>query len=65
VALALARTCYLHFLTRLYEMGRDRADAWLQVNFDSIGLESTVNLTENISDGNPPIAALYLINRQA
>jgi NTE family protein len=34
------------FLTHLYEMGRERADTWLQVNFDSIGVESTVDLTE-------------------
>ena len=34
------------FLTHLYEMGRERADTWLQVNFDSIGVESTADLTE-------------------
>ena len=34
------------FLTHLCEMGRERADAWLQANFDRIGVESTVDLTE-------------------
>jgi NTE family protein len=53
------------FLTHLCAMGRDRADAWLKANFDRIGVESTVDLTENISDINFPIAALYLISRSA
>jgi len=30
----------------LCEMGRERADAWLQANFDRIGVDSTVDLTE-------------------
>ncbi len=34
------------FLTHLYAMGRERADAWLKANFDRIGVESTVDLTE-------------------
>ena len=34
------------FLMHLCEMGRERADAWLQANFDRIGVDSTVDLTE-------------------
>jgi NTE family protein len=33
-------------LTHLREMGRRRADKWLETNFDRIGVESTVNLDE-------------------
>jgi NTE family protein len=32
------------FLTHLHEMGRERADKWLNANFDRVGLESTVDL---------------------
>jgi len=34
------------FLTRLCKMGRARADDWLKANFDSIGVESTIDLRE-------------------
>ncbi len=32
------------FLTHLFEIGRERADKWLEANFDRIGVESTVDL---------------------
>jgi NTE family protein len=32
------------FLTHLFERGREQADAWLTENFDSIGVETTVDL---------------------
>jgi NTE family protein len=32
------------FLTHLFERGREYADAWLTENFDSIGVETTVDL---------------------
>ena len=32
------------FLTYLHKMGRDRAEAWLNVNLDRVGVESTVDL---------------------
>src|SRR5271169_4833121 len=31
-----------NFLSHLYEIGRERADYWLAVNFDHLGVESTV-----------------------
>ena len=31
-------------LSHLYETGHDRADNWLALNFDRIGVESTVDL---------------------
>jgi NTE family protein len=33
-------------LTHLRDMGRRRADKWLESNFDRVGVESTVNLDE-------------------
>ncbi len=32
------------FLSHPYEIGRERADRWLGVNFDHLGSESTVHL---------------------
>jgi NTE family protein len=32
------------FLTHLFGRGREYADAWLTENFDSIGVETTVDL---------------------
>jgi NTE family protein len=32
------------FLQHLHNMGRTRADQWLQTNFDRLGIESTVDL---------------------
>jgi len=32
------------FLTRLHDIGRDRAGQWLDVHFDRLGIESTVDL---------------------
>jgi NTE family protein len=32
------------FLTHLHKMGRTRADNWLAANFDSLGVESTIDL---------------------
>jgi NTE family protein len=32
------------FLQHLYNMGRARADQWLEANFDRLGIESTVDL---------------------
>jgi NTE family protein len=32
------------FLTRLREIGRDRAGQWLDAHFDRLGVESTVDL---------------------
>jgi NTE family protein len=35
-----------NFLVHLYNLGRQRADEWLAVNFDRIGCDSTVDLYE-------------------
>jgi NTE family protein len=35
-----------NFLTFLFDQGRARTDAWLQANFDCIGVNSTVDLEE-------------------
>jgi NTE family protein len=35
-----------HFLLHLHEMGRMRAEQWLDANFDRIGVESTIDLHE-------------------
>ena len=32
------------FLTHLFEIGRDRADKWLDANYDSLGVKNTVDL---------------------
>jgi NTE family protein len=32
------------FLQRLYEIGRERADAWLKSTFDRLGVETTIDL---------------------
>src|SRR4029077_19686792 len=32
------------FLRHLHNMGRERADRWLEANFDRLGIESTVDL---------------------
>jgi NTE family protein len=32
------------FLTHLFELGRERCDAWLAVNYDSFGVKTTVDL---------------------
>jgi NTE family protein len=32
------------FLQHLYNIGRARADQWLETNFDRLGIESTVDL---------------------
>jgi NTE family protein len=32
------------FLRHLHNMGRERADRWLEANFDRFGIESTVDL---------------------
>jgi hypothetical protein len=32
------------FLRHLHDMGRTRADQWLEANFDRLGIESTVDL---------------------
>ncbi len=32
------------FLTHLFEIGRERADKWLAANYDSVGVDSTVDL---------------------
>jgi NTE family protein len=33
------------FVSHLYKLGRQRADAWLSANFDRLGVESTLDLT--------------------
>jgi NTE family protein len=33
-------------LTRLFDLGRSRADEWLKANFDSLGVKSTIDLRE-------------------
>ena len=35
-----------NFLTHLYELGRGRANNWLETNFDRLGIESTIDLEE-------------------
>ena len=32
------------FLTHLFDIGRERADKWLEENYDSIGVKGTVDL---------------------
>jgi len=32
------------FLSHLFELGRERADAWLAANFEHLGNESTIDL---------------------
>ena len=32
------------FLTHLFDLGRERANEWLSVNFDRLGVETTVDL---------------------
>ncbi len=34
------------FLTHLFDIGRERADAWIAANFDRVGRESTVDIQE-------------------
>jgi hypothetical protein len=36
------------FLRHLHNMGRERADQWLEANFDRLGNESTVDLDTKI-----------------
>ena len=38
------------FMQHLYNMGRARADQWLEANFDRLGIESTVDLDLDIFD---------------
>jgi NTE family protein len=32
------------FLLHLHQLGRERADEWLEANFDRLGVESTIDL---------------------
>jgi NTE family protein len=32
------------FLTHLFDLGRERMDAWLAANFDRIGVETTADI---------------------
>jgi NTE family protein len=34
------------FLTRLRDVGRERADQWLAANFDQLGVSSTVDIED-------------------
>jgi NTE family protein len=34
------------FLTHLRDQGRERAEAWLKVNFDRINVEGTIDIRE-------------------
>jgi NTE family protein len=35
-----------HFLCEMFELGRSRADAWLDMNFDALGKHSSANIVE-------------------